>query len=102
MKKSEILGYSAAILGGFSFGLIPVISGVLRNLSASSLEQSILRLFFGSMIGLGIIIFFLFWKKDEVKISLSKVPQFSFIIQGAILSIMIILYLALISLYTPA
>lgn len=102
MKRAEILGYTAAILGGFSFGLIPVISGVLRNLSASSLEQSVLRLFFGSMIGLGIIIFFLFRKKEEVKMSVSKIPQISFILQGGILAIMIILYLASISLYTPA
>ncbi|MCG3226609.1 MAG: DMT family transporter [Candidatus Heimdallarchaeota archaeon] len=102
MKKSDILGYSAAILGGFSFGLIPVISGVLRNLDASSVEQSVLRLFFGAMIALGIILFFFFKKKEEIKTCLSWKPQLSFILLGGILAIMIVLYLASISLYTPA
>lgn len=102
MKKSDILGYSAAILGGFSFGIIPVISGVLRNLDASSVEQSVLRLFFGAMIAFGIILFFLFRKKEEIRVCLSWKPQLSFILQGGILAIMIVLYLSSISLYTPA
>ena len=102
MKRSDFLGYVAAILGGFSFGSIPVISGVLRNLGSSSLVQSVLRLFFGAIIGLSVLLYFIIRKQEEIKLCFSLKPQISFIIHGGILAIIIVLYLTSIALHTPA
>ena len=51
-QEFKTLGYVAAIFGGLSFGTIPILSAILRDNNASSLEQSSIRLFFGAIIGL--------------------------------------------------
>ncbi len=102
MQKRITIGYIAALLGGFSFGSLPILSATLRDYAISSLEQSILRLVFGASIGL--VILFVFWisNKDNFKKSLVFSTQKSYILQGLIFSIMIVLYLSSIALRTPA
>ena len=102
MQKRKTIGYFAAILGGFSFGSIPILSATLRNNVISSLEQSILRLVFGACIGLVILLFFWICNKENMKQSLTFSVQKSYILQGLIFSIMIVLYLSSIALSTPA
>ena len=102
MQKKITLGYIAAILGGFSFGSIPILSATLRDNLVSSLEQSILRLVFGVMIGLVILFVFCIRKKEKLKRSLVFSTQKTYILQGLIFSIMIVLYLSSIALRTPA
>lgn len=96
------MGYIAAILGGFSFGSIPILSATLRDDGISSLEQSILRLVFGAIIGLVILLIFWISNKDNFRKSLAYSAQKTYIIQGLIFSIMIVLYLSSIALRTPA
>ena len=102
MQKRNTIGYIAAILGGFSFGSIPILSATLRDNGISSLEQSILRLVFGVFIGLVILLFFYISNKENFRKSLSFSAQRSYILQGFIFSIMIVLYLSSIALRTPA
>ena len=102
MQKRNTIGYIAAILGGFSFGSIPILSATLRDNGISSLEQSILRLVFGVFIGLVILLVFCISNKENLKKSLSFSAQRSYILQGFIFSIMIVLYLSSIALRTPA
>ncbi len=102
MEKTKLLGYISAILGGLSFGTIPIFSANLRDLGASSLEQSILRLFFGSIAGLVIILLFLLINAKMVRQSMKFSGQRGYMLQGLILAIMIILYLSSIALGTPA
>lgn len=101
MKKSTSLGYVIAIVAGFSFGTIPVISALLRDTGASSLEQSLLRLFFGTLVGGGIILMFLFTKPNEFQTSVNFSLQGTYFIQGSIFAFMILLYLSSIALGTP-
>ncbi len=65
MGKHKSVGYLAAILGGLSFGAIPVVSATLRDLGVSSVEQSLLRLFVGSLVGVCIIITFRYKMSQE-------------------------------------
>ncbi len=102
MQKRNTIGYVAAILGGFSFGSIPILSATLRDNGISSLEQSILRLVFGAIIGLVILLVFWISNKESLRKSLAFSAQKSYILQGLIFSIMIVLYLSSIALRTPA
>ncbi|MCK4973586.1 MAG: EamA family transporter, partial [Candidatus Heimdallarchaeota archaeon] len=65
-------------------------------------EQSILRLFFGSMTGLVIILLFLLINAKMVRRSVKFSGQRGYILQGLILAIMIMLYLSSIAIGTPA
>ena len=102
MEKTKLMGYISAILGGLSFGTIPIFSANLRDLGASSLEQSILRLFFGSIAGLVIILLFIPINAKMVRRSVKFSGQRGYMLQGLILAIMIILYLSSIAIGTPA
>ncbi len=101
MMRSISLGYIYAIVAGFSFGTIPVISALLRDAGASSLEQSILRLFFGALFGGVTISIFLFKKPTEFQLSVDTSLQRTFFIQGLIFAVMILVYLSSIALGTP-
>ncbi len=102
MEKTKLIGYITAILGGLSFGTIPIFSANLRDLGASSLEQSIMRLFFGSIVGLVIILLYLPANAKMIRRSMKFSGQRGYMIQGLILAIMIILYLSSIAIGTPA
>ena len=102
MKNIKSLGYFAAIFGGLSFGSIPILSAILRDNGASSLEQSVVRFFFGAVVGLLIFLFFLILNKHKFLASLRLPSQKIYILQGFLLSFMIILYLSSITLGTPA
>ncbi|MBY9000949.1 MAG: DMT family transporter [Candidatus Heimdallarchaeota archaeon] len=102
MEKTKLIGYASAILGGLSFGTIPVFSATLRDLGASSFEQSVMRLFFGAIVGLVIILLFMPFQPKMVKQSMRFTGQRGYMLQGLILAIMIILYLSSIVLGTPA
>ncbi len=101
MEKTKLVGYISAILGGLSFGTIPIFSANLRDLGASSLEQSILRLFFGSIAGLVIILLFIPINAKMVRRSVKFSGQRGYMLQGLILAIMVILYLSSIAIDTP-
>ncbi len=102
MKEKKTVGYLAAVVGGLSFGAIPIVSALMRDLNTSSLEQTLLRLVFGSIFAIAVILFFLFKRKTEVKQSMTSKLQKAYFIQGFIFSLMIIVYLSSISLGTPA
>ena len=102
MEKTKIIVYVAAILGGLSFGNIPIFSATLRDLGASSFEQSIMRLFFGAIVGILIILFLLPFRSKMIKDSLRFSGQRGYMLQGFILAIMVILYLSSIAIGTPA
>ncbi|MFX1512902.1 MAG: DMT family transporter [Promethearchaeota archaeon] len=101
MNRRESVGYSAVILAGLSFGAIPVISASMRDLGASSLEQSFLRLFVGLFIGLGVII--TFYRRDSYDSSLntSYFLHKTYSLQGLLLALMVVAYLSSIALKTP-
>jgi len=101
MKKNISLGYVIAIIAGFSFGTIPVISALLRDVGASSLEQSLLRLFFGALAGGGTLLLFLFTKPNEIQSSFNYSLQKTYFLQGLLFSIMILVYLSAIAVGTP-
>jgi len=102
VEKTKLIGYISAILGGLSFGATPIFSANLRDLGASSLEQSILRLFFGAIAGIVIILLFLPVNTKMVGRSLKFSGQKGYMLQGLILAIMVILYLSSIAIGTPA
>jgi len=101
-QEFKSLGYIAAIFGGLSFGTIPILSAILRDNNASSLEQSSVRLFFGAVIGIIFILFFFLFRRKELLQSLKLSTQRPYFIQGFFLALMIVLYLSSISLGTPA
>jgi drug/metabolite transporter (DMT)-like permease len=101
MGKSKVLGYLVAILAGLSFGSIPVISAFLRDAGASSVEQTFLRLLFGGLVGISLIILFYYFNSDEFHNSVSGFLQKTYLLQGCLFSIGIILYLSSIALETP-
>ncbi|MFW9852775.1 MAG: DMT family transporter, partial [Candidatus Thorarchaeota archaeon] len=102
IQKRKTIGYISAILGGFSFGSIPILSATLRDYGISSLEQSILRLVFGAFIGFVILLIYWINNVENFRKSLVFSAQKSYILQGLIFSIMIVLYLSSIALRTPA
>ena len=101
-QEFKVLGYLAAIFGGLSFGTIPILSAIMRNNNASSLEQSSIRLYFGAVIGLLFILTFFLLRRSELVQSLKFSIQKPYFIQGFFLALMIVLYLSSISLGTPA
>ncbi|MFX1254022.1 MAG: DMT family transporter [Promethearchaeota archaeon] len=101
MDKSQSVGYTAAFLAGLSFGSISIISALLRNLGASSVEQILIRLFFSIMISIGVIFFFYLKNPQEFRSSISYLTQKTYCLQGLFFSLMIILYISSIALETP-
>ncbi|MHA1971524.1 MAG: DMT family transporter [Candidatus Hodarchaeales archaeon] len=91
----------SCIIAGISFGSIPVISSLMRDLGASSFEQALIRLFFGSIVALAAILSYTRLQRRQVEISLSKDLQKTYFTQGFLFSAMIVFYLSSISLNTP-
>ncbi len=104
MNKKIITGYLITICAGFSFGAIPVFSGLLRNVGASSVEIAFLRLIFGSIIGIIAIICLYSQKstKSQVIESINKSTQISFCLQGLIFTVALVVYIISISLGVAA
>lgn len=101
MEKTKLVGYVIAILAGLSFGSIPVISAFLRDAGASSVEQTFLRLLFGGLVGIFLIILFFNFKSVEFHYSTNRFLQKTYLFQGSLFSIGIIFYLSSIALETP-
>lgn len=99
VSQSKMPGYLAAVVAGFLFGSIPIFSALLREIGASSVEQTFIRLLFGGIWG----VFFLlisFGRNQEAFLR-SLQNQFPYIIQGFLFSLSIVLYLSAIALETP-
>ncbi|MHA2340003.1 MAG: DMT family transporter [Candidatus Hodarchaeales archaeon] len=92
--------YFLTIIAGISIGTIPIISAFLRDRDFFTLEQMMLRLFFGAIISSGIIIFFLF-KKNESFASFRFNVQIGYFLQGFILCYQIYVYFGAIVIGTP-
>ncbi len=101
MDKTKLAGYIVAILAGFSFGSIPIISAFLRDAGVSSVEQTFLRLLFGGSVGIVLIIIFYYTKSDEFYLSATGLLQKTYIFQGFFFSIGIVVFLSSIALETP-
>lgn len=99
-RYPPLIGYFTALFAGLSFGFIPILAAILRNLGASSVEQVALRLVFGSIFGIITLIVFAF-RKDFTP-SLNRKIQLTFMIQGALFVFMIIVYISSVVLNTPA
>jgi drug/metabolite transporter (DMT)-like permease len=104
MNKRILTGYLVTICAGFSFGAIPVFSGLLRDVGASSVEIAFLRLILGSIIGIFVVINLFFQKstKSQVIQSIEKSTQITFCVQGLIFTIALVVYIISISIGVPA
>ena len=101
MQGNQLFGYVAAILAGFTFGMIPVISALMRNLGISSLEQVFFRIMYAFFFSI-IVLFYLFMKnRDRFIKSLCWDFQKSFLLQGFFMTLMVISYLSSVALHTP-
>ncbi|TXT54494.1 MAG: conserved membrane protein of unknown function [Promethearchaeota archaeon] len=100
-EKSDKPYYFSAIIAGFSFGTIPIFSAILRDLSISSIEQTFLRILFGSFFGLGILFLYFLKRKRFVRTSWKLDIQKTYLIQGILFVLMILVYLSSIALNTP-
>ncbi|MHA2366393.1 MAG: DMT family transporter, partial [Candidatus Hodarchaeales archaeon] len=89
-------------MGGLSFGTIPILSALLRDLDISSIEQVLIRLLIAGLAGLTTISYFYTKNKNIVLFTVSKSFQIPLILQGIILMFMIVLYLSSIAIGTPA
>ena len=96
---SPIVGYLSSLAAGLSFGFIPILAAVLRDFGASSIEQVILRLAFGAVFGLGFLIFLSF--KHRISTSLDSKIQCTYILQGFLFALMIVVYISSVALQTP-
>ncbi|MCK4849617.1 MAG: DMT family transporter [Candidatus Heimdallarchaeota archaeon] len=94
-------GYIAAILAGLSFGSIPIIAALLRDVNVSVTEQTFLRLFLGAIISLFVLVTYRITKYDEFKISLARNIQKTYFWQGLIFVLAILAYVGSIVLETP-
>lgn len=101
MKESKSKGLIAAIASGISFGFIPIFSALLRNEGASSFEQTFLNLIYGALIGFIILLVYLQLRKDDIIFSLDIKLQKTYLLQGFLLSTMLIAYLSSIAIGTP-
>ncbi|MHA1945063.1 MAG: DMT family transporter [Candidatus Hodarchaeales archaeon] len=101
MKNRVLPGYIAAVAAGFSFGSIPIIAALLRDVNVSVTEQTFLRLFLGGIISLFVLLVYGFMKNDEFKVSLARNIQKTYFCQGLIFSFAIIVYVGAIFLETP-
>ncbi len=101
MDYRKNLSAFCAIIAGLSFGSIPVISAILRDIRISSIEQTFLRISFGGIFGLFVL--GIFWLKNNavLKNSLTYQLQKGYIIQGILFVLMILAYLTSIALNVP-
>ena len=101
MKNQLNPGYIAAVLGGISFGSIPIIAALLRDVNVSVTEQTFLRLFLGGIISLFVLITYWITRHDEFKVSLARNIQKTYFWQGLIFVLAILAYIGSIVLETP-
>ena len=101
MKKRLLPGYMAAVAAGFSFGSIPIIAALLRDVNVSVTEQTFLRLFIGGIISFFVLLAYCIFKGDKLKVSLTKHIQKTYFWQGLIFVLAIIVYVGSIVLETP-
>lgn len=104
MKKRISTGYLVTIIAGLSFGAIPVVSGLLRDVGASSVEIAFIRLLLGAIIGI-FVTFSLYLQKStksQVIQSIDKSTQISFCLQGLIFTVALVVYIISISLGVAA
>ncbi|MHA1443372.1 MAG: DMT family transporter [Candidatus Hodarchaeales archaeon] len=94
-------GYIAAVFGGISFGSIPIITALLRDVNVSVTEQTFLRLFLGGIISLFVLITYWIVRNDEFKVSLARNIQKTYFWQGLIFVLAILAYIGSIVLETP-
>ena len=90
------------IIAGLCFGYIPIISALMRDNSASSIEQVLIRAVISALFGMIVIITVFKKRRREIINCLSSKVQISYIIQAFILNAMIIVYVIAISIKTPA
>ncbi|MHA2294561.1 MAG: DMT family transporter [Candidatus Hodarchaeales archaeon] len=101
MSDHRTFGYTIAVLAGLSFGALPIISALSRDLGASSIEQAFLRIFISSLAGIVVVIFFYSRNSSEFSLSIDFSAQKTYFLQGLLLVINIFLYLSSIALRTP-
>ena len=101
MVKNRFIGYSVSISAGLSFGFIPIIIAILRDLDVSILEQLFLRLFFGGFVGLLGVGGYLAWNKEKFHIAFEKSVQKTYIWQGLVFTLAIVVYIGSIVIETP-
>jgi drug/metabolite transporter (DMT)-like permease len=101
MNNRLLPGYITAVAAGFSFGSIPIIAALLRDVNVSITEQTFLRLFFGGIISLFVLLVYGSKKGDEFKVSLARKIQKTYLWQGFFFSFAIIVNVASIFLETP-
>lgn len=101
MKYEKTFALIGPIIAGLSFGSIPVISAILRDLNVSSIEQTFLRIFFGGLFGIILLILFYITKKSAIKKSVTFKLQKGYIFQGILFVLMILAYLNSIALRAP-
>ncbi|MEJ2248596.1 MAG: DMT family transporter [Candidatus Lokiarchaeota archaeon] len=101
MNDLNKIRYLSAVIAGLSFGSIPVISAILRNLGVSSIEQTFIRILLGSIFGFIVILFYFFKKRVTFKETSSRKLQLIYLLQGLIFVLMILSYLSSVALNTP-
>jgi drug/metabolite transporter (DMT)-like permease len=99
-SKDKQSAYLLTIIAGISIGTVPIISAFLRDNNFLTLEQMMLRLFYGAIISSGIIIFFLL-KQSDSQSSFKYKVQIGYFIQGFILCYQIYVYSGAIVIGTP-
>ncbi|MHA1975432.1 MAG: DMT family transporter [Candidatus Hodarchaeales archaeon] len=101
MVRNRFVGYLVSIFAGLSFGFIPIIIAILRDFDVSVLEQLFLRLFFGGIIGFLGIGGYLAWNKEKFSFAIKKNVQSTYILQGLLFTIAIVMYIGSIVIETP-
>ena len=101
MKNRVLPGYIAAIASGISFGIIPVIAALLRDVNVSVVEQTFLRLFLGGIVSFSLLATYCIRNNSNFKVSLKLDIQKTYFLQGLIFVLAILVYVGSIVLETP-
>lgn len=101
MEKESIFVHSTVLLAGLSFSTVPIFSAILRDSNVSSMEQSFIRLFIGSLAGIIFVIIYRNTRNSIFQKSIILNVQKTYIVQGMLLALSLNCYLASIALGTP-
>jgi drug/metabolite transporter (DMT)-like permease len=101
MRRDKIIGYTVTFTAGFSFGTIPVIIALLRDVETSIIEQAFLRLFLGGLFGCGLLGFSYFNQREIFQQSSRKNVQRTYVLQSLFFTLALIVYIGSIILETP-
>ena len=101
MERRVFWGFLVTIAAGLSFGFIPIIVALLRDLDVSILEQTFLRLFFGGITGFLGLLGYIRWKREKFNLAIRKEVQKTYIWQGLFFTVAIMVYIGSIILDTP-